>query len=170
VIVAAVGQVISGGAVESSPPVVRARDLEGIRVLVTAGGTREPIDPVRYITNRSSGKQGHAIAQAAESRGARVSLVTAARIPADGVSEVIRVDTAAEMEAAVLELAPGADVIVMAAAVSDFRPKVPRIKSSTSKTASPTSSSSRPPTYSPNSAGPGVRIKSSSDSQQRRVT
>jgi phosphopantothenoylcysteine decarboxylase/phosphopantothenate--cysteine ligase len=91
---------------------------------VTAGGTREPIDPVRFITNRSSGKQGHAVAEAAAERGALVTLVTAAALPARGVDEVIRVETAAEMEGAVLERSDAADVVVMAAAVSDFRPKV----------------------------------------------
>jgi len=100
------------------------RDLEGLRVLVTAGGTREPIDPVRFISNRSSGKQGHAIAVAAAQRGAEVSLVTASSIPAPGVHEVVRIDTAAQMEDAVLERSPKADVIVMAAAVADFRPKL----------------------------------------------
>jgi phosphopantothenoylcysteine decarboxylase/phosphopantothenate--cysteine ligase len=99
------------------------RDLAGVRVVVSAGGTREPIDPVRVLTNRSSGKQGHAVAEAAARRGAKVDLVTTTdrRVPA-GVS-VHRVETAAEMEAAVLSLAVDADVVVMAAAVADFRPK-----------------------------------------------
>ena len=100
-----------------------ANDLEGLTVLVTAGGTREPIDPVRFITNRSSGKQGHAIAAAAAARGAQVTLVTAASLDASGPYRVVRVDTAAEMERAVLDCALGADVVVMAAAVADFRPK-----------------------------------------------
>lgn len=97
-------------------------DLAGLRVLVTAGGTREPIDPVRFIGNRSSGKQGHAIADVAAARGAKVTLVTTVdRSVAPGV-EVVRVDTAAEMEEAVLTRSDGADVVVMAAAVADFRP------------------------------------------------
>lgn len=98
-------------------------DLPGVKVVVTAGGTREPIDPVRFIGNRSSGKQGHAVAAEAASRGADVTLVTTTApqgLPS-GV-EVVRVDTAAEMEAAVLARADGADVVVMAAAVADFRP------------------------------------------------
>jgi phosphopantothenoylcysteine decarboxylase/phosphopantothenate--cysteine ligase len=101
-----------------------AADLEGVRVVVSAGGTREPIDPVRFLTNRSSGKQGHALAAAARRRGARVDLVTAAtgRPVADGVT-VHEVETAADMEAAMVALAEGADVVVMAAAVADFRPK-----------------------------------------------
>ncbi len=99
-------------------------DLDGLRVVVSAGGTREPIDPVRFLTNRSSGKQGHALAAAARRRGARVDLVTTApgRPVAEGIA-VHAVETAADMEAAMMALAPGADVVVMAAAVADFRPK-----------------------------------------------
>ncbi len=101
------------------------RDLEGVGVAVSAGGTREPIDPVRYLTNRSSGKQGHAVAEAAARRGARVTLVTAATLPAPAGVEVVRVETAAEMERAMDTAAVAADVVVMAAAVADFRPKAP---------------------------------------------
>jgi len=100
--------------------------LAGRRVLVTAGGTREPIDAVRVITNRSSGKQGYAIAEAAVRAGARVTLVTTVDRPVPaGVAEVVRVGSAAEMEAAVVPRAVDHDVIVMAAAVADFRPKAP---------------------------------------------
>ena len=98
-------------------------DLTGLTVLVTAGGTREPIDPVRFIGNRSSGKQGHAIADEARARGARVVLVTTVDRPVASGVDVVRVATAAEMEAAVLARASEADVVVMAAAVADFRPK-----------------------------------------------
>jgi phosphopantothenoylcysteine decarboxylase/phosphopantothenate--cysteine ligase len=115
-IVAAVERVLSGAA--PAP----ARDLEGVRVLVTAGGTREAIDPVRVITNRSSGKQGYAIAAEAAARGARVTLVTTASLPAPAGAEVIDVVSAADMEAAVMPIAPDHDVVVMAAAVADFRP------------------------------------------------
>ncbi len=103
----------------------RRLDLSGRRVLVTAGGTREPIDPVRFLGNRSSGKQGEAVAVEAAARGASVVLVTAAgdRPPPPGV-EVVRVETAAEMEAEVVARAESADAVVMAAAVADFRPKV----------------------------------------------
>jgi len=101
----------------------RRRDLEGVRVLVTAGGTREPIDPVRFIGNRSSGKQGHAIAAEAAARGAAVTLVTTTGLPAPPGAEVVKVATAAEMEGAVLGRAATCDVVVMAAAVADFRPK-----------------------------------------------
>ncbi len=101
-----------------------ARDLGGVRVVVSAGGTREPIDPVRFITNRSSGKQGHAVAAAARRRGAEVVLVTSSPLPAPDGAEVVRVETAADMEAAVLARAADAQVVVMAAAVADFRPKV----------------------------------------------
>jgi len=111
VIVAAVVQALSG------------QDLAGHRVLVTAGGTREPIDPVRFLGNRSSGKQGEAVAAAAAARGASVVLVTASERPAPAAVETVRVQTAAEMEEAVLARAGASDVVVMAAAVADFRPK-----------------------------------------------
>jgi phosphopantothenoylcysteine decarboxylase/phosphopantothenate--cysteine ligase len=97
-------------------------DLAGLDVLVTAGGTREPIDPVRFIGNRSSGKQGHALADEAASRGAKVTLVTTVDRPTTGGVEIVRVATAAEMDAAVRERSATADVVVMAAAVADFRP------------------------------------------------
>ncbi|MBX3287580.1 MAG: bifunctional phosphopantothenoylcysteine decarboxylase/phosphopantothenate--cysteine ligase CoaBC, partial [Actinobacteria bacterium] len=97
-------------------------DLAGLSVVVTAGGTREPIDPVRFIGNRSSGKQGHALAAAAQRRGASVTLVTTVPQSAPPGTTVVAVDTAAEMDAAVAEVAPTADVVVMAAAVADFRP------------------------------------------------
>ncbi|MDE3086154.1 MAG: bifunctional phosphopantothenoylcysteine decarboxylase/phosphopantothenate--cysteine ligase CoaBC [Acidobacteriota bacterium] len=100
-------------------------DLAGVRVVVSAGGTREPIDAVRFITNRSSGKQGHAVAEAAARRGAEVVLVTTTALAAPASATVVRVDSAAEMERAVLEQAGSADVVVMAAAVADFRPKAP---------------------------------------------
>jgi phosphopantothenoylcysteine decarboxylase/phosphopantothenate--cysteine ligase len=98
------------------------RDLSGLRVLVTAGGTREPIDPVRFVGNRSSGKQGHALAAEAAARGAKVTLVTTVDLPVPPHSDVIRVETAAEMEEAVHAAGASADVVVMAAAVADFRP------------------------------------------------
>ncbi len=106
-------------------PRERARDLEGVRVLVTAGGTREPLDAVRVIANRSSGRQGHALAEEAAARGARVRLVTAAELDAPAGVEVVRVETAAQLASAVHAAAPESDVIVMAAAVADFRPAAP---------------------------------------------
>jgi phosphopantothenoylcysteine decarboxylase/phosphopantothenate--cysteine ligase len=99
------------------------RSLAGRTVLVTAGGTREAIDPVRYLGNRSSGKMGHAIANIAAARGARVILVTTATQPVEGRVEVVAVESAEEMHDAVAAHAIAADVIVMAAAVADFRPK-----------------------------------------------
>ncbi len=99
-------------------------DLDGLRVLVTAGGTREAIDPVRVITNRSSGKQGYALAERAQARGAKVTLVTTVSRPAPPGIEVIEVASAADMEAAVMPRRD-ADVIIMAAAVADFRPMSP---------------------------------------------
>jgi phosphopantothenoylcysteine decarboxylase/phosphopantothenate--cysteine ligase len=98
------------------------RDLVGLHVVVTAGGTREPIDPVRFLGNRSSGKQGHALAAEAADRGAKVTLITTVALPAPASADVVRVETAAEMDDAVRAVASGADVVVMAAAVADFRP------------------------------------------------
>jgi len=98
------------------------QDLAGLKVLVTAGGTREPIDPVRYVTNRSSGKQGYALADEAAARGAQVTLVTTISRPVAAGVEVVPVETAAEMAEAVLGRSDGCDVVVMAAAVADFRP------------------------------------------------
>ncbi|WP_334142322.1 bifunctional phosphopantothenoylcysteine decarboxylase/phosphopantothenate--cysteine ligase CoaBC [Rhabdothermincola sp.] len=108
--------------VDAVERVLAPKDMEGWRVLVTAGGTREAIDPVRVITNRSSGKQGHAIAAEAAARGAKVTLVTTTDRPAPPGAEVVRVASAADMEAAVMPRAADQDVIVMAAAVADFRP------------------------------------------------
>jgi phosphopantothenoylcysteine decarboxylase/phosphopantothenate--cysteine ligase len=96
--------------------------LAGLRVVVSAGGTREPIDPVRFISNRSSGKQGYAIAEVAAERGADVTLVsTVERRTGRGV-HVVPVETAAQMLAALRQHGDAADVVVMAAAVADFRP------------------------------------------------
>jgi len=100
-----------------------AGPLSGRVVLVTAGGTREPIDPVRYVGNRSSGKMGHAIARAARRQGARVVLVTTAAQPVTAGIDVVAVDTADQMRDAVVTRADTCDAIVMAAAVADFRPK-----------------------------------------------
>ena len=99
------------------------RDLEGRRVVVSAGGTREPLDPVRYLGNRSSGKQGIAIARAAAERGAKVTLVAAnvSLVVPDGI-DVVPVETTLELQQAVETAADGADVVVMAAAPADFRP------------------------------------------------
>jgi phosphopantothenoylcysteine decarboxylase/phosphopantothenate--cysteine ligase len=99
-------------------------DLAGCKVLVTAGGTREPIDPVRFIGNRSSGKQGYAVARVAAQRGAEVTLIaahTAGLIDPAGV-HVVRVSSAPQLHDAVTKHAPEAQVLVMAAAVADFRP------------------------------------------------
>ena len=105
--------------------VLGPRDLEGARVAVSAGGTREPIDAVRVIANRSSGRQGYAIAAEAAARGAQVTLVSTVDLPAPAGVVVERVETAAEMEVAMTDVAIAADVIVMAAAVADFRPVAP---------------------------------------------
>jgi phosphopantothenoylcysteine decarboxylase/phosphopantothenate--cysteine ligase len=97
--------------------------LAGVHVLVTAGGTREPIDPVRFLGNRSSGKMGHAIARAALGRGARVTLVTSVPASAPAGAAVVAVETADDVHREVTARAPHAQVVVMAAAVADFRPK-----------------------------------------------
>jgi phosphopantothenoylcysteine decarboxylase/phosphopantothenate--cysteine ligase len=100
-----------------------AGPLAGLRAVVTAGGTREPLDPVRYLGNRSSGKQGHAVAAELCRRGAAVTLITASDLPDPAGAVVERVATAGEMEAAVGRAAPAADLVIMAAAVADFRPR-----------------------------------------------
>ncbi|MFO7995974.1 MAG: bifunctional phosphopantothenoylcysteine decarboxylase/phosphopantothenate--cysteine ligase CoaBC [Dehalococcoidia bacterium] len=98
-------------------------DLAGKHIVVTAGGTQEPIDPVRYISNRSSGKMGYALAEAARDRGAAVTLVTApTALPECTGMEVTKVGTAQEMYQAVQNIAPQADALIMAAAVADYRP------------------------------------------------
>ena len=99
--------------------------LRGVRAVVSAGGTREPLDPVRYIGNRSSGKQGYAIAAELQARGAQVVLVSSSPLNAPTDVQVIEVETAAEMADAVLGEAEVADVVVMAAAVADYRPASP---------------------------------------------
>jgi phosphopantothenoylcysteine decarboxylase/phosphopantothenate--cysteine ligase len=111
-IVAAVDRVLTG-------------DLDGWTVLVSAGGTREPIDPVRYIGNRSSGKMGNAIAVSAARRGAKVTLVSSAPSPDVAGIEMVQVETAEQMAGAVWDAAKTADVVVLAAAVADFRPRDP---------------------------------------------
>jgi phosphopantothenoylcysteine decarboxylase/phosphopantothenate--cysteine ligase len=114
-IVAAVAEVLSRG-------VAHAQDLTGETVLITAGGTREPIDPVRFIGNRSSGKMGYALADEAARRGARVVLVSApTSLPAPAGCQLLHVTTAEEMRAAVLARLPEATMVIMAAAVSDYR-------------------------------------------------
>lgn len=101
----------------------RSRDLLGLSVLVTAGPTQEPIDPVRVITNRSSGKMGYAIAQAAAARGAKVSLISGpTALPKPAVSEFVPIQTAAQMHTAARERFERADVIIGVAAVADWRP------------------------------------------------
>ncbi|WP_405441695.1 bifunctional phosphopantothenoylcysteine decarboxylase/phosphopantothenate--cysteine ligase CoaBC [Streptomyces avidinii] len=98
-------------------------DLAGRHVVISAGGTREPLDPVRFLGNRSSGKQGYALARTAVARGARVTLVAANTALADPAGvDVVRVGTAVQLREAVLKAAANADAVVMAAAVADFRP------------------------------------------------
>lgn len=102
-----------------------SQDLSGETILITAGPTRERIDPVRYLTNRSSGRMGYALAEAALRRGARVLLVTGpTSISPPGAAEVSRIESAEEMLDAALKLLPQASIVIKTAAVSDFRPKV----------------------------------------------
>lgn len=115
-------EVIAAAALEVAAASGR-RDLAGVRIVVTAGGTREPLDPVRFLGNRSSGKQGVAIARAARARGADVVLIAAnLEVPDPTGCDIRRVSTALELQAAVTEAALDADVVVMAAAVADYRP------------------------------------------------
>ncbi len=101
-----------------------SQDLSGETVLVTAGPTREKIDPVRYLTNRSSGRMGYALAEAALRRGARVLLVSGpTALTPPGAAEVTRVESTEEMRDAVLKLLPEAGIVIKTAAVSDYRPK-----------------------------------------------
>jgi phosphopantothenoylcysteine decarboxylase/phosphopantothenate--cysteine ligase len=111
-IVAEVERVLGGGA------------LNDLHVVVTAGGTREPIDAVRVIANRSSGKQGYAVAAEALAMGAHVTLVSTVALATPPGADLIQVETAAQMQTAVEALSESADVVIMAAAVADFRPKV----------------------------------------------
>ncbi|MEU6826443.1 bifunctional phosphopantothenoylcysteine decarboxylase/phosphopantothenate--cysteine ligase CoaBC [Streptomyces atriruber] len=100
------------------------QDLAGRHVVVSAGGTREPLDPVRFLGNRSSGKQGYALARSAAARGARVTLVAAnAALPDPAGVDVVQVGTAVQLREAVVKAAADADAVVMAAAVADFRPE-----------------------------------------------
>ncbi|MCJ7769238.1 MAG: bifunctional phosphopantothenoylcysteine decarboxylase/phosphopantothenate--cysteine ligase CoaBC, partial [Dehalococcoidales bacterium] len=102
----------------------RGGDLAGKKIVITAGGTREPIDPVRYIGNRSSGKMGYALASAARDRGAEVTLVTTTTcLPETAGMQVIDAATAAEMQKAVTGAVKNADALIMAAAVADYQPK-----------------------------------------------
>ncbi|WP_083396141.1 phosphopantothenate--cysteine ligase family flavoprotein [Frigoribacterium sp. MCBA15_019] len=142
IVAAALARVTGPAGVAASPAAVpgardqdakaqeaRAGDLDGLRLVVSAGGTREPLDPVRFVGNRSSGTQGAALALGAARRGARVTVVAAAldgavrqTIETDAAVDVVEVGTALELEAAMAEHAPAADVVIMAAAVADYRP------------------------------------------------
>ena len=103
--------------------VAREKDLRGKRVLVTAGPTREALDPVRYLTNRSSGRMGYAIAKAAARRGAEVTLVSGpTALPRPGYMAIVEIESAQEMYEAVTSRAPDMDIIIKAAAVADYRP------------------------------------------------
>jgi phosphopantothenoylcysteine decarboxylase/phosphopantothenate--cysteine ligase len=130
-LVDAVAQVVAGRPVRQPDPAARPPrvepgrrlDLADWHIVVSAGGTAEPIDPVRFIGNRSSGKMGMAIAEAALARGARVTIIKGTTsVPAPAAAHMVSAETAAEMREAVLAALPGSDALVMAAAVADFRP------------------------------------------------
>jgi phosphopantothenoylcysteine decarboxylase/phosphopantothenate--cysteine ligase len=113
-------------ACEALAPPVGPRPLDGLRVLVTAGGTREPIDSVRFLGNRSSGRMGFALAEEAAARGAEVTVVAAnVSLPRDPRVRYVDVSTAAELQEACEREFPGCHVLLMAAAVADFRPVDP---------------------------------------------
>jgi phosphopantothenoylcysteine decarboxylase/phosphopantothenate--cysteine ligase len=127
VVAAVAGRPVRQANAAARPPIVdtlpRDADLVGRRVLITAGGTREPIDPVRYIGNRSTGKMGVAVAEAALARGASVTLIAAAvEVLLPAAAHVVRVETAAGLREALRDAMPAADALVMAAAVADFTP------------------------------------------------
>ena len=105
----------------------KQRDLDGETILITAGGTREPIDPVRFLGNRSSGKMGYALAEEAVSRGGRVILITASALRAPNGCRVIQVDTAEQMSTAVLENLHASTIVIKAAAVADYRVATPSL-------------------------------------------
>jgi len=118
----------SSGLRQSAPSSIAAavpQDLKGRSILVTAGPTREPIDPVRYITNRSSGKMGYAIAAQAAKRGADVTLISGPTVldAPSGIRRVVHVETAAQMYQAVMDAFPGHEAVIQSAAVADYKPK-----------------------------------------------
>ena len=115
-----VGRVAEPEEIVEAATAILSGEGKGRKLLVTAGGTREPVDPVRFLGNRSSGKMGHAVADEAVRRGYEVTLVTTADLPVHPAAKVVRVETAEEMLGAVSDLHP--DIAVMAAAVADFKP------------------------------------------------
>lgn len=119
------GRLAAPEAIVSAAAALLSGDLTGLKVVVSAGGTREAIDPVRYLSNRSSGKQGYALAEVARRRGAAVVLVTTVDRPAPAGVEVVAVESAEQLREAMVAAAADADIVVMAAAVADFRPKAP---------------------------------------------
>jgi len=128
IVAAAAGLVAAtAGLVVATPGLLTpaARDLAGRRIVVTAGASREPVDSVRFLGNRSSGKMGAALAEAAVARGAEVTLVAGPDTPAVPGARRVDFETAADLERALGDLVPGADAVVMAAAVADFRPRAP---------------------------------------------
>ena len=123
IVAAALALVEPPGPGAPTAPAEGTRDLEGVRILVSAGGTREPLDPVRFLGNRSSGKQGVALATAARDRGASVTLLAAhLEVPAPEGVELVHVETTGQLAQAAHAYAEDADIVIMAAAVADYRP------------------------------------------------
>ncbi len=137
------------------------QDLRGRHVVVSAGGTREYLDPVRFLGNRSSGLQGYALARTAVARGAEVTLVAAnVALPDPAGAKVVRVETTAQLRDAVVAAAATADAVVMAAAPADFRPSAPsasKIKKADRRVLARDQPASRTPTSSPRSPTTGPR-------------
>ena len=124
-VVAGVAAVLAGDRIPSNEHDLAGLDLRGLRVMITAGGTREQLDPIRFIGNRSTGKQGYAFAEIATAAGADVHLITTVDLDPPPRAQVERVTTADEMHQAALRGAEQADIVIMAAAVADFRPAAP---------------------------------------------
>ena len=141
-------------------------DLAGNTIVVSAGGTQEPMDPARIITNRSSGKMGYALAEAARDRGARTVLVTApTSLPDPASVEVVRVQTALEMEREVRRAAVNAEALVMAAAVSDYRPTTTSVQKVKKGAESVTLGLTRNPDILASIKGPVIKVGFAAESQ-----
>ena len=141
-------------------------DLAGSTIVVSAGGTREPLDPARVITNRSSGKMGYALAEAARDRGARTILVTApTSLPDPEAVEVVRVETALEMQDQVQKAAAQAHVLIMAAAVADYRPLSPSVQKLKKETSPLTIKLTRNPDILREIEGTLIKVGFAADSQ-----
>jgi len=143
----------------------QSQDLTDKNIVVTAGGTEEPIDAVRHIGNRSSGKMGYALAEAAAARGAKVTLITSSHLPAPANMKIIPVKTADEMKRAVTEAVAEAEALIMAAAVADYKPKNPVSGKIKKDTPTLTLELVRTPDILGEVAGPKVRVGFAAESE-----